>query len=91
MAEQNYCRDGAAVVAGDAVGLASVCQVGDAVATSRPSKLLTRLTVANASKPGIASLVTDVSKNAPALEGRTELFVCEVEVLDDFRWLPFAA
>jgi hypothetical protein len=97
LARQAYVREGAAVVAGDAVGLASVCQVGDVVTALRLSKLgrprsLRRLTVdSNGSKPGIASLVVDVSKNSPALIGVAELLVWLVTVLDDSCWLPFAA
>jgi hypothetical protein len=89
----HYFRDGAAVVAGDAVGLTSVCQVGDASRASRLGRLrsLRRLIVGNAaSKPGIASLVADGSKNAPALNGMTELFVWLVTVLDASCWLPLA-
>lgn len=97
LAQQDYFRDGATVVAGDAVGLASVFQVGDVVMALRLSRLgrprsLRRLTVgSNDSKPGIASLVVEVSKNSPALEGIAELLVWLVTVLDDSCWLPFAA
>lgn len=84
----------AAVGAGDAVRLASVCQVGDAA--WRPSRLgrpssLTRSTVGSASNPGMASLVTDVSKNIPAFEGVAELLVWVVMELDEACWLLFAA
>jgi len=56
----------------------------------RPNSL-TRFTVGRASKPEMASLVVDVSKNAPALEGETEPIVCRIATVDEPCWLPFAA
>lgn len=91
--DSHHFRHGAAVVVGDAVGLASVRQVGDAARASKlgTPRSLRRFTVGiNDSKPGIASLVADGSKNAPALKGMTELFVWLVTVLVASCWLPLA-
>jgi hypothetical protein len=73
-----YFREGAAVVAGEGVGLASVCQPLVVGTASLRSKLLSprsssRLTVSKASKPGRASLVTEELKPSPTLKGVAEL------------------
>jgi hypothetical protein len=93
-----YPYEGATVVAGEGVGLASVCRPTEVDVTSaslRSNVLLTsisatRFTVSRASKPGRASLVTDELKPSPALDGATEA-VCVTTMVAGFCLLPLAA
>lgn len=90
-----YSREGAAVVAGEGVGLASVCQPSVVGAGSLRSKLLSprssrRLTVSRASNPGRASLVTEELKPSPTLKGEAEL-VWVTRVVAGFCLLAFSA
>jgi len=90
-----YLREGATVVAGEGVGLVSVCQPIVVAVASLRSKLLSprssrRLTVSKASKPGRASLVTEELKPSPALDGATE-FVWVTTVVAGFCLLAFSA